>query len=102
MTDAVDLKTLAGWSSRIPMCKRCMLEEMENGTDIAALLYRMAESIPPKERSDQEERNRRLDICRQCDHLYSGTCALCGCFVLLRASKKRSACPDIPDRWGAL
>ena len=99
MTDAVDLKELSVWSSRLPMCRKCMLEDMENGTDIAALLQQLAGSIPMKERSDKQEINRRLDICRQCDHLYSGTCALCGCFVQLRASKKRSTCPDIPDRW---
>ena len=102
MKDGVmDLKELSEWSSRLPMCRKCMLEDMENGTDIAALLQRLTASIPTNERSDVEEINRRLDICRHCDHLYSGTCALCGCFVQLRASKKRAACPDIPDRWRA-
>ena len=101
MTNDVDLKELSRWSSGLPMCRKCMLEDMENGTDIALLLHRLTDSIPPKERAGKVETDRRLDICRCCDHLYSGTCALCGCFVLLRASKKRSACPDIPDRWGA-
>ncbi len=94
-----DLKRLSALSASLPMCRKCMLEDMENGTDIAEVLKQLTDAIPPKERADPDITNRRLDVCRACDHLYSGTCALCGCFVALRAAKKRSACPDIPDRW---
>ena len=56
MKDGVmDLKELSEWSSRLPMCRKCMLEDMENGTDIAALLQRLTASIPTNERSDVEE-----------------------------------------------
>ena len=30
-----------------------------------------------------------------------GTCALCGCFVELRAQKKRAVCPHVPGKWPA-
>ena len=55
MTDSLDLKELSEWSSRLPVCRKCMLEHMENGTDIAALLRRLTESIPAKERSEKDE-----------------------------------------------
>lgn len=43
----------------------------------------------------------RLNICRTCDDLHSGTCALCGCYVEARAAKKRQGCPKVPEMWGA-
>ena len=41
----------------------------------------------------------RLEQCRQCDHLVSGLCGLCGCYVELRAAKRHMRCPDIPKKW---
>ena len=45
------------------------------------------------------ETSRRLAICRDCDQLRSGLCALCGCYVELRAAKGRMGCPALPPRW---
>ena len=94
-----DLKRLSDLSAGLPLCRRCMLEETANGADVAALLRQLIASIPAGQRESDEITNRRLAVCRTCDHLFSGTCALCGCFVELRAAKRNAACPDIPDRW---
>lgn len=65
---------------------------MENIRDLIALL-------PEEQRADEALWRERLDCCRRCDHLNDGTCALCGCFVELRAAKQRMRCPDVPTRW---
>ena len=50
---------------------------------------------------DPETYAARLNICRTCDNLHSGTCALCGCYLEARAAKKRQGCPKVPEMWGA-
>ena len=40
-----------------------------------------------------EEYERRLDICKDCDKLNAGTCMSCGCYVEIRAAAKISKCP---------
>ena len=53
------------------------------------------------EKTDEATYAARLNICRTCDDLHSGTCALCGCYVEARAAKKRQGCPKVPEKWGA-
>ena len=65
---------------------------MENIRDLIALL-------PEEQLASDELRALRLAHCRACDHLVNGTCALCGCFVELRAAKVRMRCPDVPPKW---
>ncbi len=84
---------------RLLPCRRCLLDEVPDGAGIAAQIRRLIEALPPGKRAEAGITNRRLDVCRQCEHLSSGTCALCGCYVELRAAGKSAACPDIPDRW---
>ena len=36
---------------------------------------------------------RRLEACRACDQLNSGTCMGCGCLVELKAAYKNEKCP---------
>ena len=47
----------------------------------------------------REQRNQRLLVCTQCEHLRKdfNQCSLCGCFVLAKTWAKSSACPD--RRW---
>ena len=40
-----------------------------------------------------EEYERRLGICKECEYLWEGTCNKCGCYVELRAATKLSDCP---------
>ena len=65
---------------------------MENIRDLIALL-------PDEQRAGDELRAQRLSCCRECGHLADGTCALCGCFVELRAAKARMRCAHVPPKW---
>lgn len=56
-------------------------------------------AMPEEQRAEEATVDARLMVCRDCDHLMSGTCALCGCYVELRAAKKSQRCPDVPGRW---
>lgn len=83
-----------------PFCRRCLLEDMPSQAELARSVRELVDLLPEENRTPEEERLRRLDLCRSCDHLLDGMCALCGCYVELRAAKKRMACPDVPGRWG--
>ena len=39
-----------------------------------------------------EEYERRLAICKECEKLNEGTCLACGCYVELRAAAKAAHC----------
>ena len=53
--------------------------------------YRAA--IKKADRVEEQEYERRLALCKECDYLNAGTCAACGCYVELRASAKVGHCP---------
>ena len=80
------------------ICKRCLLDELDEGglyrtvQEHIALLDESVKAEPPLYRE-------RLELCRECDHLTNGMCALCGCFVELRAAKKDMYCPDSVKKW---
>lgn len=82
-----------------PRCRRCLLEDMPSEREIAQVIREQIELMAPQLRADASERTRRLSICRECDHLISGMCGLCGCYVELRTAKRRMRCPDVPPRW---
>lgn len=44
----------------------------------------------------------RLEVCRHCSSLEEGTCMKCGCYVEMRAIKKRLSCPDEDDKWKSI
>jgi hypothetical protein len=78
-------------------CKRCLLRESaENATfeDIRGRIDRLR----PEEKADAELYERRLDACRTCDHLISGICMKCGCYVEFRAAFRQMKCPNVSDR----
>ena len=82
-----------------PFCRRCLLEDLPSGAALAASVKELVDMLPPDQRASQDVTARRLQTCRACDHLIDGMCALCGCYVQLRAAKARMACPDVPPRW---
>ncbi len=82
-----------------PPCRRCLLEDLPSGAELAANIRELISQLPPECRTPAAEERRRLDICRACEHLREGMCALCGCYVELRSARVRSRCPDLPDRW---
>ena len=68
---------------------------------MAKLVRDYVDSLSADEKTDEATYAARLNICRTCDDLHSGTCALCGCYVEARAAKKRQGCPKVPEMWGA-
>ena len=82
-----------------PICRRCLLEDMPSQAALAASIRDLIALLPEDKRTPREETSRRLAICRDCDQLRSGMCALCGCYVELRAAKARMGCPALPPRW---
>ena len=82
-----------------PFCRRCLLEDMPDGAALAATIREWIAQLPPDRQAPDQVVQARLAACRACAHLNSGLCALCGCYVELRAAKQPSRCPDLPDRW---
>ncbi len=82
-----------------PFCRRCLLEDMPSEAELAKSIRELIDLLPEHMRAPQEVTAARLEQCRMCDHLHSGMCALCGCYVELRAAKIPLRCPDIPARW---
>lgn len=80
-------------------CPRCLLNEVPGAEALAALNRQWIEALPPERRTDDAAYAARLDACRRCEHLSSGGCALCGCYVEYRAAQRDRRCPDVPARW---
>ena len=80
------------------ICYKCLLEDLDEDR-ILETVREMINGIAPENRTDEDEYRRRLDICRSCDSLVSGTCVKCGCYVELRAAGKHRNCPDSKDKW---
>ena len=78
-------------------CKRCLLREAAED-DVYRSVRGRVEMIPAGERTDDLTYRNRLDACRGCDHLISGVCMKCGCYVEFRAAYRRLKCPDAKAR----
>lgn len=79
-------------------CKKCLvrdLDESELFQTIKDYVDRLDESI----KVSSEEYEERLKKCTACNRLLSGTCAVCGCYVEMRAAVKRNYCPDVNPKW---
>jgi hypothetical protein len=50
---------------------------------------------PNEKRSNEEEFERRMDICRSCEFFRANTqtCRKCGCFMKLKTKLERAHCP---------
>lgn len=77
------------------ICKKCLLRDMAEEDAGKIDMYRSA--IKQQDRVEEEEYERRLSLCKECDLLNAGTCGACGCYVELRAAAKRGHCPY--KRW---
>lgn len=78
-------------------CKRCLLREAAEEDTLRAVREKL-EALPKADRADDALYSARLDACRTCDHLLSGVCMKCGCYVEFRAGHKRMKCPNVKDR----
>ena len=77
-------------------CKRCLLRESAEADvyeDIKSRIERLSES----DRADELTYNSRIEFCKACEHLISGVCMKCGCYVEFRVAFKKQACPM--KRW---
>ncbi len=73
-------------------CLRCLLQEIDEEAYKNKLL-RVIRMMKDSEKASDSEQKRRLDICRECSYLDSGTCRACGCYVELRAASRSGRCP---------
>ena len=73
-------------------CRRCLLEEFDEAEYIRTLKDHI-ERTPQRERTPEDQYARRLEACKSCGYLETGTCTACGCYVELRAASKRGTCP---------
>ena len=78
---------------------RCLIGEMPEQAELAKIIRERIETIPEEERTPEREYAFRLSACRACSRLQRGTCALCGCYVEIRAARKNQRCPEVPARW---
>ena len=72
---------------------------MPGQRELAEIIRDRIAAMPEEQRADEVAVASRLRVCKACDHLVSGTCALCGCYVELRAAKRLQTCPDVPGKW---
>ncbi|MDE7194758.1 MAG: hypothetical protein K2O14_12430 [Oscillospiraceae bacterium] len=79
-------------------CRRCLLADISEVELSRAIAARIS-AVPEEQRTSEEEYNRRLKICRECDMLVSGTCGKCGCYVELRAARAANRCPHENKYW---
>ena len=62
-------------------------------------LKQAIDSIDPQEKTDPAEYEKRLKACMECEKLIEGMCAVCGCFVEMRAAKQKNYCPAVHPKW---
>jgi hypothetical protein len=79
-------------------CIKCLLSET-NQTELYATLREHIKNIPPEHKTTPAAYIARLNICKDCEHLLDGLCALCGCYVELRAAKAAQRCAASAGRW---
>lgn len=48
---------------------------------------------------NEEEVQRRLNICKSCPLFRNGTCTLCGCNMVYKTKLATEHCPDNPPKW---
>ena len=53
----------------------------------------MRKRTDPRSMTPEEEYERRLSICKECEKLLSGMCRMCGCYVEMRAAIALRDCP---------
>lgn len=78
-------------------CKRCLLREAAEEHTFSEIQSRI-DRLKPEEKADRDLYEKRLESCKSCDHLISGICMKCGCYVEFRAAYRKMKCPNVADR----
>ena len=79
-------------------CRKCLLQEISEDEYFKSV-KEYIDRIDPEIKTESDEYERRLNICKECDHLMNGMCVKCGCFVELRAAVQKHYCPDVEKKW---
>lgn len=79
-------------------CRRCLLSEIDKDGYFKNLSEYIS-CIDSHLKVDDSMYKNRLSLCKQCDHLVSGMCTKCGCYVELRAVMKKNNCADVHKKW---
>ena len=79
-------------------CRKCLLKDISK-EEYFKNVYEYTKSLDEEIKTPDGEYERRLGICKECDKLINGMCAVCGCFVEVRAAKKINYCPDVNRKW---
>lgn len=80
------------------VCRRCLLKDMSD-MDYFRSIYEYIRNIPPEQKTVDTEYAARLEKCKACGELVNGMCALCGCFVEVRAAKRLQHCAKSASVW---
>ncbi|MDE7262684.1 MAG: hypothetical protein K2N78_11600 [Oscillospiraceae bacterium] len=85
--------------SGVKRCRRCLLREMtdENSYYESVKFYRS--TLPEKKRTPDDLYETRVQACKACQSLESGTCMQCGCYVEMRAARIDMHCPAREAKW---
>ncbi|MBQ2726539.1 MAG: hypothetical protein IJF78_12615 [Clostridia bacterium] len=78
-------------------CKRCLLRESAENDTFEAVRSKI-DLLSEAEKAEDDLYRKRLEACRTCDHLISGICMKCGCYVEFRAAFRKMKCPNAADR----
>lgn len=78
-------------------CKRCLLLEASGKVTYDEIMAQL-EKFDQSELVDYAVFEKRISYCKLCDHLISGMCRKCGCYVEIRARLKNASCPDFDNR----
>ena len=73
-------------------CKKCFLKELGD-KDLLEQVRAAIEKLPTDSKVSEEEYEKRLNVCRNCDYLNEATCNACGCYAELRAAAVSGKCP---------
>ena len=73
------------------VCIRCLLRDMVDAD--TAMIEKYKSALKEVDMVSDEEYERRLSVCKECEKLNAGTCMSCGCYVEIRAAAKISKCP---------
>ena len=82
-------------------CKKCF-EFEDDEIELKESIRRYIQNIPQEERVKDTVYEKRLQICENCSNMVNGMCRYCGCFVVIRAVKKKLLCPNPEsNKWGS-
>ena len=78
-------------------CRIC--ETPQTGEEFFENLGRIIKNTDEELKVSETVYRQRLDQCMACENLFEGMCRICGCYVELRASLKKNACPAVHPKW---